>query len=55
MTIRYLRKQFRENLILRAAMVFALPWMCFVIISILVIYADAIDSFFVELVKLILG
>ena len=53
MTVRYLRKQFRENLILRAAMIFAMPWIVFIIVTILVIYADQIDAFFFNIGKMI--
>jgi hypothetical protein len=51
MTFKYLRKQFRENLILRAVMVFALPLIVFVIFTVLFIYAEAIDSFAAEVIK----
>jgi hypothetical protein len=51
MTVKYLRKQFRENLILRAAMVFALPWIVLVVVTLLVLFGEQIDSFAAELFK----
>jgi hypothetical protein len=51
MTVKYLRKQFRENLILRAVMVFALPWIVLVLVTLTVLFAEAIDSFAAEVIK----
>jgi hypothetical protein len=52
MTVKYLRKQFRENLILRAVMVFALPWIVLVVVTLLVLFGEQIDSFAAEVIKL---
>jgi hypothetical protein len=51
MTVKYLRKQFRENLILRAVMVFAVIWMFLVATVLSIVFAEAIDSFAAELFK----